>query len=151
MVVDRWKIKIKSDGQPVIVFGNGIGRQDVVLEPVTDDIELTDKGISFTINRRGTLKHYECRFDKLGYTAPPTSITQLKSMKCILADVPQKHILTFLYEFIFGVLTEVNPYIIKKQPFDMYGLAENYSKCKQLKEINLQNIKMAVLDRCYKG
>lgn len=151
MVVEGWKIKIKSNGQPVIVFGNGIGRQDTVLEPVTDDVKLTDKGISFTVNRRGTLKHYECRFDKLGYTAPPTLIAQLRAMKCIVAGVQQKHILSFLYEFISGVLTEVNPYIIKKQPFDMYVLAENYSQCKQLKEVNLQNMKMAVLDRCHKG
>lgn len=151
MVVERWKIKIKSNGQPVIVFGNGIDRQDTVLEPVTDDVKLTDKGISFTINRKGMLKHYECRFDKLGYTAPPASVAQLQSMKSIVGDIPKKHILSFLYEFISSVLTEVNPYIIKKQPFDMYELAENYSQCKQLKEINLQNMKMAVLDRCHKG
>lgn len=151
MVVDRWKIKIKCDGQPVIVFSDGIGRQDVVLNPATDDIVLTDEGISFTVNRRGMVRHYECRFDKLGYTTPPTSVAQLKFMKCIVVDVPQKHILSFLYEFISGVLTEVNPYIIKNQPFDMYVLAEGYSQCKQLKDVKLLNIKKAVLDRCHKG
>lgn len=151
MVISSWKIKIKCDGQPVIVFSDDIGRQDLVLNPAPDDIVLTDEGISFTVNRRGTVRHYECRFDKLGYTAPPASVAQLKSMKCIVGDIPKKHILSFLYEFISGVLTEVNPYIIKKQPFDMYVLAENYSQCKQLKDVKLRNIKKAVLDRCHKG
>lgn len=108
MVVEDWKIKIKNDGKPAIIFSNGFGRQDVVLQPATDDIELTDAGITFSISRRGKDTRYECPFDKLGYVAPPTTIAQLKAMKCISVDVPQKHILSFLYEFISGVLIEVS-------------------------------------------
>lgn len=150
MVVVGWKIKISCDGCPAITFSSGIGRQDVVLQPATDDIELTDAGISFSISRRGKTTRYECPFDKLGYTAPPTSIAQLQAMKCISVDAPQKHILSFLYEFISGELTEVNPYIVNKQPFDMYVLAERYANCKQIEGVSLKKIREAVLDKCYR-
>lgn len=149
MVVEGWKIKIKNDGKPAITFSNGFGRQDVVLQPATDDIELTDDGISFSISRRGKATRYECPFDKLGYTAPPTPIAQLQAMRCV-SNIPQEHILIFLYEFICGVLIEVNPYIIKKQPFDMYVLAERYANCKQIEGVSLKKIREAVLDICYK-
>lgn len=144
MVVEDWKIKIKNDGKPAIIFSNGFGRQDVVLQPETDDIELTDEGLIFSISRRGKNTRYECPFDKLGYTAPPTPIAQLQAMRCV-SNIPQEHILIFLYEFICGVLTEATPYIIKKQPFDMYDLASAYSE--QLENVSIKNIKEAVLNK----
>lgn len=66
---------------------------------------------------------------------------------CCVSDIPQRHILIFLYEFICGVLTEATPYIIKKQPFDMYDLANNFEECKQLEGVNLKKIKEAVLNK----
>ncbi|MBU5473603.1 hypothetical protein [Roseburia sp. MSJ-14] len=143
MLIKKWKIRIQSDGRPAITFPSG--RQDVVLLPETDDIELSDEGLIFSISRRGKITHYECLFNELGYTAPPTPIAQLQAMKCISVDVPQKHILSFLYEFISGVLTEATPYIIKKQPFDMYDLASAYSE--QLENVSIKNIKEAVLNK----
>lgn len=144
MVVEDWKIKLKNDGKPAITFSNGFGRQDVVLQPATDDIELTDEGLIFSISRRGKTTRYECPFDKLGYVAPPTPIAQLQAMRCV-TTVPQGHILIFLYEFICGVLTEATPYIIKKQPFDMYDLASAYSEL--LEGVSLKKIKEAVLNK----
>ena len=40
MVVKDWKIRIQSDGRPAITFPSG--RQDGVLLPKADDIELSD-------------------------------------------------------------------------------------------------------------
>ncbi|PWE82283.1 hypothetical protein LD38_16880 [Agathobacter rectalis] len=68
-------------------------------------------------------------------------------MRCV-SNIPQGHILIFLYEFICGVLTEATPYIIKKQPFDMYELAEQYFQCKQIEGVSLKKIREAVLDKC---
>lgn len=141
MVVKDWKIKIQSDGRPAITFPKG--RQEVVLLPEAGDIELSDEGLIFSISRRGTTR-YECPFNELGYTAPPTPIAQLQAMCCV-SDIPQRHILIFLYEFICGVITEATPYIIKKQPFDMYDLASAYSE--QLEGVSLQKIKEAVLNK----
>ena len=107
MVVKDWKIKIQSDGRPAITFPSG--RQDVVLLPEAEDIELSDEGLIFSISRRGKITRYECPFNELGYTAPPTPIAQLQAMRCV-SNIPQGHILIFLYEFICGVLTEATPY-----------------------------------------
>lgn len=142
MVVKDWKIRIQSDGRPAITFPKG--RQDVVLLPEAGDIELSDEGLIFSISRRG-ITRYECYFNELGYTAPPTPIAQLQAMHCVSADIPKRHILIFLYEFISGVLTEATPYIIKKQPFDMYDLASAYSE--QLENVSIKNIKKAVLNK----
>lgn len=147
MLIKKWKIRIQSDGRPAITFPSG--RQDVVLLPETDDIELSDEGLIFSISRRGKITHYECLVNELGYTAPPTPIAQLQAMRCV-SNIPQEHILIFLYEFICGVLTEATPYIIKKQPFDMYVLAEQYSQCKQIEGVSLKKIREAVLDKCHK-
>ena len=143
MLIKKWKIKIQSDGRPAITFPKG--RQDVVLLPEAGDIELSDEGLIFSISRRGKITRYECPFSELGYTAPPTPIAQLQAMRCVSADMPQANILIFLYEFICGVLTEATPYIIKKQPFDMYDLASAYSE--QLEGVSLQKIKEAVLNK----
>ena len=43
------------------------------------------------------------------------------------------------------MLTEATPYIIKKQPFDMYDLASAYSE--QLENVSIKNIKEAVLNK----
>lgn len=142
MVVKDWKIRIQSDGRPAITFPSG--RQDGVLLPEADDIELSDEGLIFSISRRGTTIRYVCPFNELGYAAPPTPIAQLQAMRCV-TTVPQGHILIFLYEFICGVLTEATPYIIKKQPFDMYDLASAYSE--QLENVSIKNIKEAVLNK----
>lgn len=98
----------------------------------------------FSISRRGKITRYECPLNELGYTAPPTPIAQLQAMRCV-SNIPQGHILIFLYEFICGVLTEATPYIIKKQPFDMYDLASAYSE--QLENVSIKNIKAAVLNK----
>ena len=143
MLIKKWKIKIQSDGRPAITFPSG--RQDVVLLPEAGDIELSDEGLIFSISRRGTTTRYECPFSELGYTAPPTPIAQLQAMRCISADIPQANILIFLYETICGVLTEATPYIIKKQPFDMYDLASAYSE--QLENVSIKTIKEAVLNK----
>ncbi len=143
MLIRNWRIRIQSDGQPAITFSKG--RQDIVLLPEAGDIELSDEGLTFTISRRGTTTRYECLFNELGYTAPPTPIAQLQAMRCVSADIPKGHILIFLYEFICGVLTEATPYIIKKQPFDMYDLASAYSE--QLEGVSLKKIKKAVLNK----
>ena len=143
MVVKDWKIRIQSDGRPAITFPKG--RQDGVLQPESDDIELSDEGLIFSLSRRGTTIRYECPFNELGYTAPPTPIAQLQAMRCVSADIPKGHILIFLYEFICGLLTEATPYIIKKQPFDMYDLASAYSE--QLENVSIKNIKEAVLNK----
>lgn len=142
MVVKDWKIRIQSDGRPAITFPSG--RQDGVLLPEADAIELSDEGLIFSISRRGTTIRYECPFNELGYTAPPTPIAQLQAMRCV-SNIPQGHILIFLYEFICGLLTEATPYIIKKQPFDMYDLASAYSE--QLENVSIKNIKEAVLNK----
>lgn len=142
MLIKKWKIRIQSDGRPAITFPSG--RQDVVLLPATDNIELTDEGLIFSVSRRGKTTRYECPFNELGYTAPPTPIAQLQAMRCV-SNIPQVHILIFLYEFICGVLTEATPYIIKKQPFDMYDLASAYSE--QLENVSIKNIKEAVLNK----
>lgn len=144
MLIKKWKIRIQSDGRPAITFSSGIGRQEVVLQPATDDIELTDEGLIFSVSRRDKNTRYECPFNELGYTAPPTPIAQLQAMRCV-SSIPQEHILIFLYEFICGVLTEATPYIIKKQPFDMYDLASAYSE--QLENVSIKNIKEAVLNK----
>ena len=94
MVVKDWKIRIQSDGQPAITFPKG--RQDVVLLPETDDIEMSDEGLIFSISRRGTTTRYECPFSELGYTAPPTPIAQLQAMRCV-SNIPQANILIFIY------------------------------------------------------
>lgn len=145
MLIKKWKIRIQSDGRPAITFPSG--RQDGVLLPEAEDIELSDEGLIFSISRRGKITRYECRFNELGYTAPPTPIAQLQAMCCISADIPQANILIFLYEFICGVLTEATPYIIKKQPFDMYDVANNFEECKQLEGVSLQKLKEAVLNK----
>ena len=106
MLIKKWKIRIQSDGRPAITFPSG--RQDGVLLPEAEDIELSDEGLIFSISRRGTTIRYECPFNELGYTAPPTPIAQLQSMRCV-TTVPQGHILIFLYEFICGLLTEATP------------------------------------------
>ena len=142
MLIRKWKIRIQSDGRPAITFPKG--RQDGVLQPESDDIELSDEGLIFSVSRRGTTIRYECPFNELGYTAPPTPIAQLQAMRCV-SNIPQGHILIFLYEFICGVLTEATPYIIKKQPFDMYDLASAYSE--QLENVSIKNIKAAVLNK----
>ncbi len=142
MVVKDWKIRIQSDGRPAITFPSG--RQDGVLLPEADDIEISDEGLIFSISRRGTTIRYECPFNELGYTAPPTPIAQLQAMRCV-SNIPQGHILIFLYEFICGLLIEATPYIIKKQPFDMYDLASAYSE--QLENVSIKNIKEAVLNK----
>ena len=98
----------------------------------------------FSISRRDKIARYECPFNELGYTAPPTPIAQLQTMRCV-TTVPQGHILIFLYEFICGVLTEATTYIIKKQPFDMYDLASAYSEL--LEGVSLKKIKEAVLNK----
>ncbi len=144
MLIKKWKIRIQNDGRPAITFPSG--RQDVVLLPETDDIELSDEGLIFSISRRGKITRYECPFSELGYTAPPTPIAQLQAMRCV-SNIPQANILIFLYEFICGVLTEATPYIIKKQPFDMYDLANNFEECKQLEGVSLKKIKEAVLNK----
>ena len=142
MLIRNWRIRIQSDGRPAITFPKG--RQEVVLLPEAGDIELSDEGLIFSISRRGTTR-YECPFNELGYTAPPTPIAQLQAMRCISTDIPQANILIFLYEFICGVITEATPYIIKKQPFDMYDLASAYSE--QLENVSIKNIKAAVLNK----
>lgn len=142
MLIRKWKIRIQSDGRPAITFPKG--RQDGVLQPESDDIELSDEGLIFSISRRGTTIRYECPFNELGYTAPPTPIAQLQAMRCV-SNIPKGHILIFLYEFICGLLTEATPYIIKKQPFDMYDLASAYSE--QLENVSIKNIKEAVLNK----
>ena len=43
------------------------------------------------------------------------------------------------------MLTEATPYIIKKQPFDMYDLASAYSEL--LEGVSLKKIKEAVLNK----
>lgn len=43
------------------------------------------------------------------------------------------------------MLTEATPYIIKKQPFDVYDLASAYSE--QLENVSIKNIKEAVLNK----
>ena len=111
MVVKDWKIRIQSDGRPAITFPKG--RQDGVLLPEAEDIELSDEGLIFSISRRGKITRYECPFNELGYTAPPTPIAQLQAMRCV-TTVPQGHILIFLYEFICGVLTEATPLFFVK-------------------------------------
>lgn len=45
------------------------------------------------------------------------------------------------------MLTEATPYIIKKQPFDMYDLANNFEECKQLEGVSPKKIKEAVLNK----
>lgn len=142
MLIKKWKIRIQSDGRPAITFPSG--RQDGVLLPEADDIELLDEGLIFSISRRDKITRYECPFNELGYTAPPTPIAQLQAMRCV-TTVPQGHILIFLYEFICGVLTEATPYIIKKQPFDMYELASAYSEL--LEGVSPKKIKEAVLNK----
>ena len=42
MLIRKWKIRIQSDGRPAITFPSG--RQDGVLLPEADDIELSDEG-----------------------------------------------------------------------------------------------------------
>lgn len=140
MLIKKWKIRIQSDGRPAITFPKG--RQDGVLLPEAEDIELSDEGLIFSISRWGKITRYECPFNELGYTAPPTPIAQLQAMRCV-SNIPQGHILIFLYEFICGVLTEATPYIIKKQPFDMYELAEQYFQCKQIEGVSLKKIREA--------
>lgn len=142
MLIRKWKIRIQSDGRPAITFPSG--RQDGVLLPEADDIELSDEGLIFSISRRGKITRCECPLNELGYTAPPTPIAQLQAMRCV-SNIPQGHILIFLYEFICGVLTEATLYIIKKQPFDMYDLASVYSE--QLENVSIKNIKEAVLNK----
>lgn len=51
MLIKKWKIRIQSDGRPAITFPSG--RQDGVLLPEADDIELSDEGLIFSISRRG--------------------------------------------------------------------------------------------------
>lgn len=145
MLIRNWRIRIQSDGRPAITFPKG--RQDVVLLPEAGNIELSDEGLIFSSSRRGIITRYECPFNELGYTAPLTPIAQLQVMRCISADIPQANILIFLYEFICGVLTEATPYIIKKQPFDMYDVANNFEECKQLEGVSLQKLKEAVLNK----
>lgn len=142
MLIRNWRIRIQSDGRPAITFPKG--RQDVVLLPEAGNIELSDEGLIFSISRRGKITRCECPLNELGYTAPPTPIAQLQAMRCV-SNIPQGHILIFLYEFICGVLTEATPYIIKKQPFDMYDLASAYSE--QLENVSIKNIKAAVLNK----
>lgn len=50
MLIKKWKIRIQSDGRPAITFPSG--RQDGVLQPEADDIELSDEGLIFSISRR---------------------------------------------------------------------------------------------------
>ena len=45
MLIRKWKIRIQSDGRPAITFPSG--RQDGVLLPEADDIELSDEGLIF--------------------------------------------------------------------------------------------------------
>ena len=78
MLIKKWKIRIQSDGRPAITFPSG--RQDGVLLPEAEDIELSDEGLIFSISRRGKITRYECRFNELGYTAPPTPIAQLQAI-----------------------------------------------------------------------
>lgn len=77
MLIKKWKIRIQSDGRPAITFPKG--RQDVVLLPEAGNIELSDEGLIFSSSRRGIITRYECPFNELGYTAPPTPIAQLWS------------------------------------------------------------------------
>ena len=108
---------------------------------------LTSWGCVPQLVKRTLITRYECPFNELGYKAPQTPIAQLQVMRCISADIPQANILIFLYEFICGVLTEATPYIIKKQPFDMYDVANNFEECKQLEGVSLQKLKEAVLNK----
>lgn len=78
MLIKKWKIRIQSDGRPAITFPSG--RQDGVLLPEAEDIELSDEGLIFSISRRGKITRYECPFNELGYTAPPTPIAQLQAI-----------------------------------------------------------------------
>ena len=81
MLIKKWKIRIQSDGRPAITFPSG--RQDGVLLPEAEDIELLDEGLIFSISRRDKITRYECPFNELGYTAPPTPIEQLQAMRCV--------------------------------------------------------------------
>lgn len=94
MLIRNWRIRIQSDGRPAITFPKG--RQEVVLLPEAGDIELSDEGLIFSISRRGTTR-YECPFNELGYTAPPTPIAQLQAMRCISTDIPTGKYPSYFY------------------------------------------------------
>lgn len=94
MLIKKWKIRIQSDGRPAITFPSG--RQDGVLLPEAGNIELSDEGLIFSSSRRGIITRYECPFNELGYTAPPTPIAQLAV--CVDED------------YVYGILSAVKDF-----------------------------------------
>lgn len=89
MLIKKWKIRIQSDGRPAITFPSG--RQDGVLLPEAEDIELSDEGLIFSISRRGKIKLisiFDCCFNTNSFLNCIASRFVAKPRLCFLLVFP---------------------------------------------------------------
>lgn len=144
-----WKIKIAKDGTPILIAGYSF-RGDNLVRLKAEEVRIDNSGISYSqVNKAGVVCEYECRFEDMNRKPTITSVSKLKEIGIIAVDKLPRHPLSFVYEFVSGVLLTVNPNIRHSKTFDADALVGEYKdSCRDVANLSLSYMERVILNRC---
>lgn len=126
VTITSWRI-VLSGGVPVIYQWNDRFFVMQKATPRPEDIVVTQDGIEYDYAFKRTVTHYKCPFSNLSYSKAPLPTAFREKLGGSKAEL-QKDILSFLYEFIAGVLfsDERYSFIKDRGTFDIVTLLAEY-------------------------
>lgn len=147
--IKDWKIKIAKDGTPILIAGYSF-RGDNLVTLKAEEIRIDNAGITYSQeNKAGVVCEYECRFEDMDRKPTITSVSKLKEIGIISVDKLPRHLLSFVYEFVSGVLLTANPNIRYAEMFDADVLVWEYKdSCKDIENLSLSYLERVILNRC---
>lgn len=124
----RWHISINRDGTPYIVQWDDEHQSERKVKLRSEDISVTEEGISYVQVFRGNAMRYVCPFRNLSHKVVAASLDMLVELGSLKQEQVQMHVLCFVYDFMAGVLDAKNPILVERIPLDIDALLQKYSE-----------------------